>query len=143
MEGKKGKVCLSVEARNGLDALKRKMLLRQKADAITEGVHVSNMITRSGGDALGASACGATNRESLALSRLAFSSGSKDAFSKQRVDKFNTTDLGWLDQIPECPVFRPSKEEFEDPLTYLQRIAPVASQFGISYFFLIDSLDCL
>lgn len=139
-----GKVCLSVEARNGLVALRRKSLLRQKAGAITEGVNVSNMITRSGGDALRATACGATNRENQALSRLALTSGSKDAFLKQRVvDKFDTADLGWLDKIPECPVFRPSKEEFEDPLTYLQRIAPVASQFGISYFFLFDSLNCL
>lgn len=36
----------------------------------------------------------------------------------------------WVDEIPECPVFRPSKEEFEDPLTYLQTISHKASKYG-------------
>nr|GEV76731.1 lysine-specific demethylase JMJ706-like isoform X1 [Tanacetum cinerariifolium] len=34
-------------------------------------------------------------------------------------------------KMPECPVYYPSKEEFEDPLAYLQKIAPEASTYGI------------
>lgn len=51
--------------------------------------------------------------------------------SKGKVDKSDTTDLEWIDKIPECPVFRPSKEEFEDPLVYLQKIGPEASKYGM------------
>ncbi|KAK6140973.1 hypothetical protein DH2020_025291 [Rehmannia glutinosa] len=72
------------------------------------------MMSRSGGDALRASApCG------------------KDEFSKRKVVKFDTPDLEWTDRIPECPVYSPSLEEFQDPLIYLQKIAPVASKYGI------------
>ncbi|XP_049349437.1 lysine-specific demethylase JMJ706-like [Solanum verrucosum] len=42
------------------------------------------------------------------------------------MDEFN-----WTDTIKECPVYRPSKEEFEDPLVYVQKIAPEASKYGI------------
>ncbi|RVX01648.1 Lysine-specific demethylase JMJ706 [Vitis vinifera] len=31
----------------------------------------------------------------------------------------------------KCPVFKPSKEEFEDPLVYLEKISPEASRYGI------------
>uniref|UniRef100_A0A2M4B810 Putative small domain found in the jumonji family of transcription factors n=1 Tax=Anopheles marajoara TaxID=58244 RepID=A0A2M4B810_9DIPT len=34
-------------------------------------------------------------------------------------------------QMVEAPVFRPSEKEFQDPLEYIERIAPVASRFGI------------
>ncbi|KAL5713036.1 hypothetical protein ACHQM5_015152 [Ranunculus cassubicifolius] len=41
-------------------------------------------------------------------------------------------DMNWTDKIPECPTYYPTKEEFEeDPLVYLQKIAPVASKYGI------------
>ncbi|CAN1173571.1 Lysine-specific demethylase JMJ13 [Linum perenne] len=36
-----------------------------------------------------------------------------------------------MDKIPECPVYYPTREEFEDPLVYLQTIAAEASKFGI------------
>ncbi|CAI9092543.1 OLC1v1027812C1 [Oldenlandia corymbosa var. corymbosa] len=39
--------------------------------------------------------------------------------------------LEWLDVIDHCPVYHPSKEEFEDPLRFVQKIAPEASKFGI------------
>nr|6IP0_A Chain A, Transcription factor jumonji (Jmj) family protein [Arabidopsis thaliana]6IP4_A Chain A, Arabidopsis JMJ13 [Arabidopsis thaliana] len=42
-----------------------------------------------------------------------------------------TDDLKWTERLPECPVYRPTKEEFEDPLTYLQKIFPEASKYGI------------
>lgn len=50
--------------------------------------------------------------------------------TKGKIDKFDTTDLEWTGKIPECPVFKPSKEEFEDPLVYLQKISPEASKYG-------------
>ena len=45
--------------------------------------------------------------------------------------KFDLTDLEWTSKIPECPVYHPSEQEFENPLVYLQKIAPEASKFGI------------
>ena len=78
------------------------------------------MMNRSGGDALRDSpSCG---------TRL---HGNPDVFFKRKVDKFDTSDLDWTDKIPECPVYSPTKEEFEDPLVYLQKIAPEASKYGM------------
>ena len=37
----------------------------------------------------------------------------------------------WTDEILECPVYHPSELEFEDPLVYLQKIAPEASKYGM------------
>ncbi|CAL5323518.1 unnamed protein product [Camellia sinensis] len=48
----------------------------------------------------------------------------KGASSKCKVDKFERIDVEWIDKISECPVYRPSKEEFEVPFVYLQNIAP-------------------
>lgn len=90
-------------------------------------------MNRSGGDALRASApCGVRllggNAETF--SRSSGMSNERDVFMKRRVDKFEYDDLEWTVKIPECPVYSPSKEEFEDPLVYLQKIAPEASKYG-------------
>ncbi|XP_078437831.1 lysine-specific demethylase JMJ13-like [Wolffia australiana] len=115
-----GRSCLSREVRTKLEVLKRKRLERLKSNV--ERKNVSDMRTRSGGDGLKASAsCGNSPHAAPA----------KDSFTKHNVEKLSISDLEWIDKIPECPVYAPSKEEFEDPLTYLQRIAPVASKFGI------------
>ncbi|TKY67763.1 Lysine-specific demethylase JMJ706 [Spatholobus suberectus] len=45
--------------------------------------------------------------------------------------KFDLNDLQWTSNIPECPVYHPSGQEFEDPSVYIQKIAPEASKFGI------------
>ncbi|XP_053662700.1 mucin-17 [Anopheles marshallii] len=34
-------------------------------------------------------------------------------------------------QMVEAPVFKPTEKEFHDPLEYIERIAPIASRFGI------------
>ncbi|KAL4281159.1 hypothetical protein GQ457_03G020910 [Hibiscus cannabinus] len=128
-----GRVCLSKEVSNGLEILKRKRLQRIKSETVSVTSGVTNMMSRSGGDALRVSASCGMRFQGIAesFSRSNVSSSEKDAFSKRKVDKFYTNDLEWTEKIPECPVFYPSKEEFEDPLVYLQKIAPEASKYGI------------
>ncbi|XP_019709321.2 lysine-specific demethylase JMJ706 [Elaeis guineensis] len=126
-----GRACLSREVTNGLEILKRKRLQRMKSGTAPEATHTGNMMARSGGDALKASAsCGVRMHGNSNT----FSGGSfpvKDAFSKHRVEKFDLSNLEWIEKIPDCPVFCPTKEEFEDPLHYLQQIAPLASKYGM------------
>lgn len=65
----------------------------------------------------------------------------RDNFLKRKVDKFDFDDLGWIEKIPECMVFHPSREEFEDPIRYLETIAPLASGHGnnlLSFIFLCE-----
>ncbi|XP_042490700.1 lysine-specific demethylase JMJ706 isoform X1 [Macadamia integrifolia] len=129
----KGRVCLSGEAKNGLEILKRKRLQRLNSGNASEVKALTNMMTRSGGDALRESAsCGMKlHGSSDAYCRSTGASEEKLAFLKHKVEKFDTSNLDWTDKIPECPVFCPTKEEFEDPLVYLQKIAPEASKYGI------------
>ncbi|XP_024961234.1 lysine-specific demethylase JMJ706-like [Cynara cardunculus var. scolymus] len=105
-----------------------------KPGTVNDAPFVSNLMTRSGGDALRGSA---SYRDRL-FSNLdvygqpaAGAMHERDAMSKRKVEKFDTNDLDWTAKIPECPVYFPSKEEFDDPLVYLQKIAPEASRFGI------------
>lgn len=114
--------------------------------AVSQGVNVVNTLYRSGGDALKASAvCGTRlhGNEHAELQPSDASSG-KDIISKRKVDKFDTADLGWLDRIPDCPVFSPTKEEFEDPLVYLQQIAPEALKYGnlMLEVIVLHNLEC-
>ncbi|KAI9111849.1 hypothetical protein K1719_017539 [Acacia pycnantha] len=114
-----GRVCLPKEARKVLESLKRKRLHRATSSTANK-TSVANMMTRSGGDALRASSsCGMRLH------------GNAEAFSKRKVDKFDMSNLEWTEKIPECPVYSPTREEFEDPLVYLQKIIPVASRYGI------------
>lgn len=103
-----------------------------KSETVNETIGISNMMSRSGGDALRASAsCGIRlHGNADSFSRPNTAPTGKVVFSKRKVDKFDTNDLDWTEKIPECPVFRPTKEEFEDPLVYLQKIAPEASSYG-------------
>ncbi|KAI3809540.1 hypothetical protein L1987_25517 [Smallanthus sonchifolius] len=52
---------------------------------------------------------------SLATPRHAIDLLKRDTMSKQKVEKFDTIDLNWTDKMSECPVYFPSKEEYEDP----------------------------
>lgn len=116
-----------------LEFLKRKRLQRMKTESLNDLACVSNMLSRSGGDALRSPAtCGVriqVNAGSYPGSGASFNG--KDVFSKHKVAKFDTSNLDWIDKIPECPVYYPNKEEFEDPLVYLQKLAPEASKYGI------------
>ncbi|XP_038680297.1 lysine-specific demethylase JMJ706-like isoform X2 [Tripterygium wilfordii] len=128
-----GRACLSKEARDGLEFLKRKRLRQMKSIIVSETVGVTNMMSRSGGDALRAAASCVVRLHGIADSP-SQSRGvpiGKDAFPKRKVDKFDISDLEWTARIPECPIYYPTKEEFEDPLVYLQRIAPEASRYGM------------
>ncbi|CAN0908032.1 Lysine-specific demethylase JMJ13 [Linum grandiflorum] len=128
-----GRVCLSKEARNGLDFIKKKRLQQMKSVSGTEKVGISNMMSRSGGDALRTSAsCGVRlpGNAGSAVHPNSTTSGN-DACLKRKVDKFDTSDLEWMEKIPDCPVYYPTREEFEDSLVYLQKIAVEASKYGI------------
>ncbi|KAI4303334.1 hypothetical protein MLD38_038979 [Melastoma candidum] len=129
-----GRVCLPKEVRNGLEILKRKRLQRMKAEQVKETYGIVGLKNRSGGDALRSSgSCGVRiHKNDDSLVALNGSSSSKNDFVQKRsVEKFNLNDFDWTDSIPECPVYYPSKEQFEDPLVYLQKIAPEASKYGI------------
>ncbi|WOH02007.1 hypothetical protein DCAR_0521394 [Daucus carota subsp. sativus] len=56
--------------------------------------------------------------------------GSKCSSKKRSVNK-QMNDLDWSSKLIQCPVYYPSREEFEDPLVYLQKVAPEASKYGI------------
>ncbi|KAI3812584.1 hypothetical protein L1987_17295 [Smallanthus sonchifolius] len=126
-----GRICFSREAK--LEFLKHKRLQRIKAGTLNDSANVMNLMTRSGGDALrGSASCGVRSFRNPDISA---QSGcvlnGRDTMSRQKVEKFDTADLDWTVKMPECPVYFPSKEEFEDPLAYLQKIAPEASKYGI------------
>ncbi|XP_047976063.1 lysine-specific demethylase JMJ706 [Salvia hispanica] len=126
-----GRVCSSREAK--LEFLKHKMLKRRKIEAENESYIVSKTLNRSGGDALRTSSpCGdSLHNQADLYSRFGNSSTKNNVFSKRKVAKFDTLDLEWTEKVPECPVYRPTKEEFLNPLVYIQKIAPDASKYGI------------
>lgn len=46
----------------------------------------------------------------------------------------------WIEKIENCPVFEPSETEFEEPLKYIDKIAPmVAHNYGEQWLWLLDS----
>ncbi|GAB4857868.1 hypothetical protein Ancab_015773 [Ancistrocladus abbreviatus] len=124
-----GRICLSKEAKSSLEFLKQKRLQRLKSETTSD----TNMMSRSGGDALRSSAsCGfRLHGDANSFTRTNATSAGMDIFPRHKVDKFNTRNLDWIDKIPECPVYHPTKDEFEDPLVYLQKIASEASNYGM------------
>ncbi|XP_042405660.1 lysine-specific demethylase JMJ706-like isoform X2 [Zingiber officinale] len=121
-----GRSCLSIVANDQLGILKQK-----RADTVKENINAIASMSRSGGDALRTPAsCGSRLHGNVDVFSHV-SGSSKDAFSKHPVKKFESSDLQWIENIPECPVFCPSVEEFENPLDYLQRISSIASKYGI------------
>lgn len=123
-----GRARFSREAK--LEFLKSKRLQQIKSESVDAMQHVRNLMTRSGGDSLRASSSCGIGSQNEPCARLGDVSSGRSFFSKQKVDKFHTADREWIDKIKECPVYYPSKKDFEDPLVYLQKIAPEASKFG-------------
>ncbi|OWM88255.1 hypothetical protein CDL15_Pgr003667 [Punica granatum] len=124
-------MCSSREAKSA-ESLKRKRPQRMKTDqCVIEAVKLASTPTRSSGDAPRDSSSCIMKADVDMLSRKSRASTKKDVFPKQKMDKFDVKDMEWTEKIAECPVYYPTKEEFEDPLVYLQKIAPVASKFGI------------
>ncbi|XP_020705520.1 lysine-specific demethylase JMJ706 [Dendrobium catenatum] len=126
-----GRSCLSGEVRSGLEILKRKRLERMKFCTFPETANAASTTSRSCGDAIRAPISCGNRSHGIANAFFNGSASSKDAYSKRKVECFDMSNLEWLDQIPECPVFCPTKEEFDDPLIYLQKVAPIASKYGI------------
>lgn len=117
-----------------LEFLKRKRLQRMKTETgKNDFTCVSSTMSRSGGDALrGSASCGVRIHGNVdSFSPPGATLHGKDIFVKRKVTKFDSPDIEWIDKIPECPVYFPCKEEFEDPLDYLHKIAPEASKYGI------------
>ncbi len=54
-----------------------------------------------------------------------FTVGTKMPLSMVKLDEFNFV------PPPECPVFRPTPEEFKEPLKYVAKIRPIAEKSGI------------
>ncbi|WZZ73519.1 lysine-specific demethylase JMJ706 [Brassica napus] len=122
--------CLSKEVKDGLEYLKRKRFQEMRSGSVNEIVGFSTM-ARSGGDALRPSSASSGIGLRVTSTATAPPSTAKGGLMKEKVEKFDANDLKWTERLPECPVYRPTKDEFEDPLTYLQKIFPEASKYGI------------
>lgn len=97
--------------------------------------HGLNANTRSSGDALrSAAACGVRIHRG-GHNAIFNGPSNKDPFLKHKVTKYEMENLDWIEKIPECPVFHPTKEEFENPLEYLQKISPVGVKYGTEFSF--------
>ncbi|KAE8713321.1 putative Zinc knuckle family protein [Hibiscus syriacus] len=74
-----------------------------------------------------------TSLSTARTNNLSLMKGETNAMSNPKImEKYKlSTELEWVDQTPECPVFHPSMEEFKDPLAFLQTISQQASKYGI------------
>ncbi|KAJ7982670.1 Lysine-specific demethylase [Quillaja saponaria] len=108
----------------------RRRPLRMESGISLEVVSAGDTKTCSKADAPKSIKCG--RRKRLDTDKNSISpSAAEDISSKCKDNKFDLTNLEWTNEISECPVYHPSEKDFEDPLVYLQKIAPEASKYGI------------
>lgn len=43
---------------------------------------------------------------------------------------FHKRQAAWMERLPEAPTFRPTREQFEDPLAYIRSIQQEAAAHG-------------
>lgn len=89
--------------------------------------------TRSGGGALTKQEC----RMPVLQARDEKSSKLEDFWNakteavRNKLDRHGAGDTSWIENIAECPVYYPTKQDFmQDPLHYIQKIAAEASKYG-------------
>jgi hypothetical protein len=145
----KGKCLLKEADRKGPELLiQKKQTLRPPPQLRPDGHSGGTFIARSGGDALqirdvpkGILQGGAaqyqvtTTEEQHQKNNLKRSSNlpvlpARSDMHKCLEGENSTPDVSWIDDIPMCPVFYPTLEEFEDPLSYIRSIAPLAQPYG-------------
>lgn len=63
------------------------------------------------------------------LRRLTLTLFSNLQLEAEMVD-FHKQQAAWMDRLPEAPTFRPTREQFEDPLAYIRSIQQEAAAHG-------------
>ena len=126
-------LCAQIKETGSLElgTAKDKWLQSLRSGCLDQGTNASRIMAGKDGVTLKSVSYGARLRRSCDAS-LREGGSMRNPFSKHRVKKFDLSSLDWIDEIPDCPVFSPSTQEFEDPMVYLSKIAPVAAKYGNS-----------